>query len=80
MYGNYFSTDNNNSIKGGYEPGSEMIPTTTQELLDNFEDSAKERDVPLRADHHALKTWIFHHIVCPLVKQLLVKMLHIKNV
>lgn len=65
MYSNYFSTDNNNSIKGGYEPGSEMIPTTTEELLDNFEDSAKERDVLLRADHHALKTDFPPHSLPP---------------
>ena len=59
------SKDKDSKIKGGYEPGSEMTPTTTEQLLDNFEDSAKERDVLLRADHHALKTEFPEHSLPP---------------
>ena len=59
------SNDKDSKIKGGYEPGSEMTPTTTEQLLDNFEDSAKERDVLLRADHHALKTEFPKHSLPP---------------
>ena len=56
------------TTKGGvekYEPGSEMTPTTTAELLDSFEDAAKERDIRLRKDHHALKTEVPTHSLPP---------------
>ena len=62
------SSENEGTTKGGvgtYEPGSEMTPTTTAELVNSFEDAAKERDIRLKEDHHALKTEFPTHSLPP---------------
>ena len=48
-----------------YAPGSEFIPTTTEELVGQFGSLAKERDEELRKKHHELKMEFPEHSFAP---------------
>ena len=48
-----------------YIPGSEYVPTTTEELVGKFDSLAKERDEELRKNHYELKTEFPEHSFAP---------------
>ena len=50
---------------GNVRTGFRDDPTTTAELVNSFEDAAKERDIRLKEDHHALKTDFPTHSLPP---------------